>query len=278
MQLNLEALGQSISLKPFTYNWKDAALYAIGVGADTASLEYTWEGREDFKVIPSFAVIPTQPITMKALQQVNANMRTLVHGAQTIKMHRNLPAKGILHSVGHISEIQDKGKGAVVIIDTETRNDAGELLFETSWSIFCRGQGDFGGDRGQSVSIPDVVDGPPVFEKTYETGTDQALIYRLSGDLNPLHVDPDLATKVGFEAPILHGLCSYGVATRALLESVCGNEPARLNSFTARFSQVVYPGDALRVRVLPSTEPNVYRLDVSVGDRMVLSHGVAQIG
>jgi acyl dehydratase len=278
MQLNLEALGQSISLKPFTYNWKDVALYAIGVGANTTHLEYTWEGREDFKVLPSFAVIPTQPITIKALQKVNADMRTLVHGAQTIKMHRNLSAEGVLHSVGQISEIQDKGKGAVVIIDTETRNDAGDLLFETSWSIFCRGQGDFGGERGQGASIPDVVDGPAVFEKTYETGTDQALIYRLSGDLNPLHVDPDLAKKVGFEAPILHGLCTYGVATRALLESVCDNDPGRLTSFTARFSQVVYPGDALSVRVLPSTQPNVYRLDVSVGDRMVLSHGVAQIG
>ena len=278
MQLNLAALGQPISLKPFNYDWKATALYALGLGAGTDSLDYTWEGRPDFKVMPSFAVIPTQPIIMKALAQVNADFRRLVHGAQTITMHAPIPSEGVLHSVGQISEIQDKGKGAVVIIKTETKDNDGRLLFETNWSIFCRGQGDFGGERGESIAIPDAADLEPVLEKTYETTASQALLYRLSGDLNPLHVDPDLATKVGFKAPILHGLCTYGVATRAILELLSDKDVGQLKSFTARFSQVVYPGESLRVRIVPAVEENIYRLDVTVGEQTVLSHGVVVVG
>ena len=277
MELDLNAVGQGITLKPFSYDWKDTALYALGIGAGTESLDYTWEGRPDFRVVPSFAVIPTQPIIMKALKDVNADFRRLVHGAQTIRMHGPLAAEGTFHSSGQISEIQDKGKGAVVIIDTETRDDAGRMLFETSWSIFCRGQGDFGGARGENVPIPEEADGSPVFESTYPTTGSQALLYRLSGDLNPLHVDPELATKVGFNAPILHGLCTYGVSTRAILEGVCGNDPGRLKSFTARFSQVVYPGDSLTVQILPSVEEHIYRLQVATEDRTVLSHGVVEV-
>ncbi|MGC6415586.1 MAG: MaoC/PaaZ C-terminal domain-containing protein [Bradymonadia bacterium] len=277
MQLNLDAVGKAIELKPFQYSWKETALYALGLGMGTECLDYTWEGGEGVKVLPSFAVIPTQPVIMKALAQVNANFKTLVHGAQTIKMHAAIAAEGVFHSRGQISEVQDKGKGAVVIIDTETRDASGTLLFETSWSIFCRGQGDFGGSRGESVVIPEQIDEDPIFSVTYETSTSQALIYRLSGDLNPLHVDPELATKVGFKAPILHGLCTYGVATRAALEHLANDQPERLRAFTARFSQVVYPGDALTVRGYRSTQENTYRLEVLVGDTTVLSHGVVEV-
>ena len=116
------------------------------------------------------------------------------------------------------------------------------------------------------------------FEADYDTSEAQALLYRLSGDLNPLHVDPELATKVGFKAPILHGLCTYGVATRAILEGLCNHDVSRLKSFTARFSQVVYPGDTLSVQILPSVEDGVYRLQVASGEQVVLSHGVVHIG
>ncbi len=279
MELNLDFVGQEITPRPYEYDWKTCALYALGIGADTNDLDYTWEAVPSFKVVPSFAVIPTQPIVMKALAKVNADFRRLVHGAQTITMHNPIPAEGTLQSTGRITEIQDKGKGAVVIIETQTTDGDGKALFDTSWSIFCRGQGDFGGERGESVTIPEIKEGAPaVLEKTYETVGSQALLYRLSGDLNPLHVDPELATKAGFPAPILHGLCSYGYAARAAIESVCGGDPARLKSFTARFSQVVYPGDALSVTIVPSTVANTYRLQIDVGDRTVLSHGVIEVG
>jgi acyl dehydratase len=278
MDLNLDFVGQEITPRPYEYDWKTCALYALGIGADTDALDYTWEGVSSFKVVPSFAVIPTQPIVMKALAKANADFRRLVHGAQTVTMHRPIPAEGILQSTGRISEIQDKGKGAVIIIDTQTTDGDGNALFDTSWSIFCRGQGDFGGERGESVPVPEIKEGAvPVLEETYQTVPSQALLYRLSGDLNPLHVDPELATKAGFPAPILHGLCSYGYAMRAAVDAVCDGDPARLKSFTARFSQVVYPGDALSVRILPSERENTYRLQVDVGDRTVLSHGVVEI-
>ncbi|MEE2756296.1 MAG: MaoC/PaaZ C-terminal domain-containing protein [Myxococcota bacterium] len=278
MTLNLETIGQPIELKPFSYSWKETALYALGVGYGRDSLDYVWEGSEHFKVLPSFAVIPTQPIVMKALAAVNANMKTLVHGAQTIKLHAPIPKEGTFHSMGRVTEVQDKGKGAVVIIETETRSAAGEHLFDTSWSIFCRGQGGFGGERGQSIPLPDQMDGPPVFERCYSTTPSQALLYRLSGDLNPLHVDPNLAQKVGFKEPILHGLCTYGVAVRAILDSLCAGDKKAIKSFTARFSQVVFPGDELDVRIYDSVDDNVYRLEVLVGETAVLSHGVVELG
>ena len=215
MELNLDVVGQEITPRPFEYDWKTCALYALGIGSATDALQYTWEGVDEFRVLPSFAVIPTQPIVMKALARINADFRKLVHGAQTITLHRPVPAEGILQSTGRITEVQDKGKSAVIIVETETQDGDGNSLFDTSWSIVCRGQGGFGGERGENVVIPEVAEGSaPIFEKSYTTDSAQALLYRLSGDLNPLHVDPNLATKAGFPEPILHGLCTYGYATR----------------------------------------------------------------
>ena len=279
MELNLEAVGVDITPAPYAYDWKQLALYALGIGADTGDLDFTWEGSDGFCAYPSFAVIPTQPIIMKALANVNADYRKLVHGAQTIRMHAPLPARGTLHSTGRIRCIHDKGKGAVVVIDTETTDGEGAALFDTEWSIFCRGQGDFGGERGAAETLPEAApNAAPAIEATVQTNPEQALLYRLSGDLNPLHVDPVLATKVGFEGPILHGLCTYGFTVRQVVRDLCGGDPSRLTSFSARFSQVVYPGDALQVRAVPAQKEGVYLLEVAVGDRTVLSHGVVELG
>lgn len=278
MELDLDAVGKAIEAPPFAYDWKTCATYALGIGAGPDELAYTWEKAPAFKVAPSFAVVPTMPIVMDALARVRADFRTLVHGAQTITQHAPIPKRGTLHSEGRIREVLDKGKGAVVIIETNTRDAEGNALFDTEWSIFCRGQGGFGGSRGESEAAPEAKAGAaPAFEDTLQTAPNQALIYRLSGDLNPLHVDPALATKVGFEGPILHGLCTYGFAVRAVLRHLCDGDPARLASFTARFSQVVYPGDALTVRAVPATEDGVYLLEAAVGDRTVLSNGVVRL-
>ncbi len=175
--------------------------------------------------------------------------------------------------------MQDKGKGAVVVIETHTTDGDGNALFDTEWSIFCRGQGGFGGERGESAPLPEARGGAPLaIDTTVQTSPAQALLYRLSGDLNPLHVDPALATKVGFEGPILHGLATYGFAARQIVRDLCGDDPTRLRSFTARFSQVVYPGDALHIRAVPATTPDTWLVEVLVGDRTVLSHGVAELG
>jgi acyl dehydratase len=279
MEINLDAVGKVYELPPFTYDWKACATYALGIGAGREQLSYTWEGSDGFKVYPSFAVVPVQPIVFMALKDANADFRKLVHGEQTIRMHGAIPSKGSLHSRGRITEIHDKIKGAVVFIETETSDADGRLLFETAWSIFCRGQGSFGGDRGSKKSIPDPIEGAEAaLDVTLETVESQALLYRLSGDFNPLHVDPVLAGKVGFPAPILHGLCSYGFAVRAVVEHLCGDDPSKLKRFSARFSREVYPGDSLNVQAIPAEgDGGVYRLQVDVGDRTVLSHGVVEI-
>lgn len=278
MQLNLDALGQAITADPFKYNWKTCATYALGIGAGPSELQTLWEGHPDFTVVPSFAVVPSFEIVMSALADVKADFAKVVHGAQTIELFAPIPKKGVLHTTGKIAEIQDKGKGAVVIIDTETASADGTRLFSTQWMIFCRGQGGFGGERGVRPSMPEPkADAAPVFESRLQTQPNQSLLYRLSGDLNPLHVDPELAAKVGFPAPILHGLCTYGFATRAVIAGLCGGDASKLKRLSARFSDNVFPGDALTVRAIESTTPNTFLLEVTVDDRKVLTNGVVEI-
>lgn len=272
--LDLSVVGQALPTTEHSYTWKDAALYALGVGE--TDLRYVWEGHPEFGVLPGYAVIPAMPPVMEALKRAKADYRKLVHGAQTVTFHRPLPRAGTLKTEAVVREILDKGKGAVVEIDTTTR-DADGLLFETSWSIFCRGQGGFGGPRGEKAVLPAPAEGGPTISATFETRADQALLYRLSGDLNPLHVDPALATKVGFEAPILHGLCSWGMALRAATSGLAGGDPRRIARFSARFSGVVYPGDAIHVAMVPAVTDDTFRLDAQVGDRSVLSHGVVEL-
>jgi acyl dehydratase len=279
MQLDLDVVGRTFEGPAYSMDWQRAALYALGIGAGPEALDFTWEGSPGFQVYPSFAVIPTQPLVFGALDAIRADYRTLVHGEQTIRLHKALPSQGDLRTTARIPTVYDKGKAAVVLIETETRDAAGELVAETLWSIFCRGQGGFGGEPGAAPSLPSVVEGAaPAFEASCPTTAAQALLYRLSGDLNPLHVDPSLATKVGFEAPILHGLCTYGMAARQVVHRLCGGDASRLRRFSARFSGVVYPGTTVDVRALPSATPGTWLVDARVGDRSVLSHGVVEIG
>jgi acyl dehydratase len=276
MALDLSLVGQPLPETTHSYDWKDCVLYALGVGMGTDDLDYVWEAHPDFKVLPSFAVVPTLAPCFTALAAAGADLRTVVHGAQTIKLHAPLPKAATLRTAARISEIQDKGKGAVVIFDTETF-DGDTLLFETSWSVFCRGQGGFGGERGARVALPKALEGAaPLAEITVQSRADQALLYRLSGDTNPLHINPDLATKVGFEAPILHGLCTYGFAVREAVAQLMGGDPSRLQRFSARFSQVVYPGDALVLKYLPTDATGVVVFEAWVGERKVLDSGVIE--
>ena len=276
--LNLEAVGQRLEAPEFAYDWKTCATYALGIGAGTDELAFVWEAAPQFHVYPGFAVLPVHGIVMEALARVRADFRTLVHGEQTVRLHKPFSREGTLRSTGGVTAVYDKGKAAVVLIETETRDASGALVAETVWSIFCRGQGGFGGDAGPSQApVVAKAGATPVLEARFATSPSQALLYRLSGDLNPLHVDPALATKVGFEAPILHGLCSYGFAARALTRHLCGGDPARLRSFSARFSGVVYPGTAVDVGAVPTEAEGRVVVEARVGDRLVLSHGVAEI-
>jgi len=275
MQLDLSLIGKPRPAVPFDFDWRDCATYALGVGAGADDLHLVWEKHPAFSALPSFAVVPTTALVLGALRAVNADFGRLVHGAQRLRLHRPLPTAGRLHTDGGIAAIHDKGEGAVVIVETVTE-DADGPIFETRWSIFCRGQGGFGGSRGERRTLPEPV-GAPVLDVQLATRPEQALLYRLSGDTNPLHVDPARAEAAGFERPILHGLCTYGFAARALVDGLCGGDPNAMAVIEARFSGAVLPGDTLRVHACRTAEPGTYRFEAHVGDRRVLSHGRVEV-
>ncbi len=248
MPIDPSAIGQEGG--PVNRKWtsKDALLYAVGVGAGTEELPFTTENTQETpqRVLPTFAVIiggggaPFDKIG-------SFNPAMLVHGEEGIELLGEIPPEGEIESVGRVSAIWDKGKGAVVEMTSESTLVAtGEPLLRTRMSAFIRGEGDFGGERGPSASL-EIPSRKPDHEVHYSTSGDQALLYRLSGDRNPLHSDPSFAQMGGFEKPILHGLCTYGFTGRALLHSLCDGDPARFKSMDGRFSKPVYPGDTLGV-------------------------------
>ena len=190
----------------------------------------------------------------------------LVHGEQTVTLHGTIPVQGTVETVSTITGIYDKGSGAVIAIESVAREkESGEPLWTTTSSAFIRGEGGFGGDRGPSNKV-EFPDRPADHTVTYQTRPDQALLYRLSGDRNPLHSDPKFAAMGGFEKPILHGLCSFGFTGRALLHTMCGSDPDRFLSVSARFSKPVLPGEALTVSMWEDAEGHaLFRTSTDAG-------------
>ncbi|MBW2390877.1 MAG: enoyl-CoA hydratase, partial [Deltaproteobacteria bacterium] len=203
------------------------------------------------------------------------NPAMLLHGAQKIELFDLIPPDGEIESTGEIGAIWDKGKGASVEMISESKNLAtGNLLFKTTITVFLRGEGNFGGERGPASTF-ELPDRKPDHEVRYETRPDQALTYRLSGDRNPLHSDPSFAKMGGFDRPILHGLCTYGFTGRALLHSICGSDPARFKSMEGRFSKPVMPGDDLIISMWVDGDRTLFQTknqdDVVVFDQGVLT-------
>jgi acyl dehydratase len=213
-------------------------------------LEFTTENSQDI----AQRVLPTFPVVVRggggAFQKVGSfNPAMLVHGEQSVTLHGSLPVEGAVTSVTTITGIYDKGSGAVLATETLTSDQAsGQPLYTTTSTAFIRGEGGFGGDRGPSGRV-EFPEREPDHKVTYQTRPDQALLYRLSGDRNPLHSDPKFAAMGGFDKPILHGLCSFGFTGRALLHTLCGSDPDRFTSMAARFSKPVIPGQALTVMI-----------------------------
>lgn len=267
------------------YTAKDVMLYALGVGMgqdplDRDELRYVVE--TDLRVLPSMAAVLAHPgFWMRDHRDAGIDFVRLVHGEQSVTLHRPLPAGGTALGRTRVTRVVDKGAGKGALVHTEKRlTDAasGELLATCESVVFCRGDGGFsasgGGDAPAEPPVPTPAT-PPDRVLDFQTRPEAALLYRLSGDINPLHSDPDVAAKAGFPRPILHGLATYGAACHGLVKGFCGYDPARLKSIRARFSAPAFPGDLIRLECWQLGEEVAFRARVPARDAVVLSHGRA---
>lgn len=260
--INLDAVG--VESEPMTWSWtsKECMLYALGVGAGVDELTFSTE--KDQQVLPTFATVIGG--IGGAWSKLGHRPGTIVHGEQEISLRGPLPPQGEAVSTSRITAIYDKGSGAVAVGES-TVADArtGTVLFTGRTSMFVRGAGGWGGDRGPSSTRNDPPDRRPDHVVTHQTLAQQALIYRLSGDYNPLHADPEFARAHGFERPILHGLCTYGFAGRALLSALCQGDPSRFGGMEARFAKPVLPGDALVTKMWEDGDGAIFVTETGEG-------------
>ncbi|WP_328317195.1 MaoC/PaaZ C-terminal domain-containing protein [Streptomyces sp. NBC_00388] len=251
-----EAIAAEPRSGEIAWDHKDIQLYHLGIGAGRPptgadELRYTLESR--LHVLPSFATVAGAGMALMgglAAPGIDVNLAAVLHGGQSIVLHRPIPVGGSAVSSSRVRAVYDKGKAAVIVLRSEV-SDAQGPLWTSDAQIFVRGEGGFGGERGPSTRTalpgraPDRTEDRPVRE-------DQALLYRLSGDWNPLHADPEFAKLAGFDRPILHGLCSYGMTLKAVVDAVLGGDVTRVDSYTTRFAGVVFPGETLRIRMWQS--------------------------
>ena len=276
MPLNPDAVGAVSESTEVSWTSKDTLLYAVSLGAGTSELQYTTENTNG--VVQQ--ALPTYPVVIPGGTGAMANIGTfnpamLVHGSQSVTLHQTLPAAGTASVVGKVAAMYDKGKAAVVVLEANATAPDGSPLYTTTSSLFIRGEGGWGGDRGPSGAQNVPPERDPDHTTTYQTSPDQALLYRLNGDRNPLHSDPSFAAMGGFERPILHGLCTYGFTGRALLHALAGGESANFKHIEGRFASPVIPGEALTIKIWRTGDGEAV-FTTSVGDRVVIDQGLCR--
>lgn len=261
------AIGAELGSQLFSWTESDVLLYHLAIGA--TDLSYTLEGPA-LQVLPSFGVVaPTFHMTDPPpldLPGCDINLAQVVHGSQSISVAGPVPTTGSATVTTRISDVWDKGKAAVIWQEGVAVSPTGEELWTTRSSIFVRGEGGWGGDRGASTPV-ELPDRSPDADATYDVLPQQALLYRLCGDRNPLHADPDFASGAGFPAPILHGLCSYGIVLRTLTDTLLGGDATQVGGFGVKFAGVVFPGETIRVRGWREDGRIVGSATVAGGDR-----------
>jgi acyl dehydratase len=251
MPIDLEkARGAKLASTTGEWGADQVILYHLGIGAgvgkptDAKELAYTYE--KDLKVLPSYGVIPVFGAVggMAGVPGIQINFALVLHGEQDIEIHRPIPVRAKIESEGRIAGIYDQGKAALIVIEVETKEQGGAKLFTNRFSIFARGEGGFGGESGPKVGnesptrpADKVVESP--------TQSHQALLYRLSGDKNPLHADPAFAKLGGFDKPILHGLCSFGIVCKAVVDAMLDGDVTKVARYQVRFAGVLFPGETI---------------------------------
>jgi acyl dehydratase len=274
-RFDLDLVGRRTEPRPFDYGWKDVVLYALAVGAGADELDWVFEGAAGgLKVLPGFCVVPALfawPPMGDGFQWPLA-----LHGEQRTRWHRPLPASGPILQQGEIVDVYDKGRGALIRVRIDGRLPSGEALFEAEWSLFYLGAGGFGGNPGPKAEAVDPPEGAaPDFSVSWAIPENQAALYRLLGDANPLHIDPKAAALAGFPRPILHGLCTYGFAVRAIVNEVLKGRVEGLKEFNARFSAPVYPGETLTVAGWRT--PGRWIVNGRTARGLVLTNGAARV-
>ena len=267
-----------------THTKKDSILYALGIGfghepTNPDHLKYVYE--QNMQAFPTMSVVLGYPGFWMKDPKVGVNWVKLVHGEHSVVLHKELAGSGTLVSKSRVLDVVDKGEGKGAIVYSERRlfdKAGGDLIATTVQTTFCRGDGGFGGPPRPQRPVHAIPERAPDLVCELPTRPEAALIYRLSADLNPLHVDPAVAKAAGFPKPILHGLATFGVAGHALLKSVCGYEPARLKSIAGRFSAPVYPGETIRTELWRDDAVVSFRAKVVERDVVAINNGRAELG
>jgi acyl dehydratase len=249
------ALGAELDPVEFSWSSSDVQLYhlALGAGADpmdARELRYLTDGTP--QVLPTFSSVAasfhmTEPPKV-SFPGIEIELSRVLHASEAVAVPRPLPPTGTARATTRITDIWDKGKAAVILNETTVADPDGTVLWTTKRSIFARGEGGFGGERGPSTSVS-APDRAPDIEIDIPVLPQQALLYRMCGDRNPLHSDPGFASAAGFPRPILHGLCTYGMTCKALVDRLLDGDAAAVGSYGARFAGVVFPGETIRASV-----------------------------
>lgn len=278
MPINPDSVGYQAPAIEFKYSWRDTVLYALGVGASADDeLDYLYEGRGP-KVLPTFGTIPTFAVFDVLVDRLGCDRRGMVHQGQRVELLAPLPPSGLLRVIGRVAGLYDLKRLAIAVFAIEAFDESDTLIIRGEVTLVLRNDGGFGGARPPKAERIVLPDRKPDFEFRSAVAPTQALLYRLNGDYNPLHADPDFASAAGFHAPILHGLCTYGYAGRALLHGPCGGDPQKLAMFVGQFSRPVTPGETLIVRSF--VERGRVLLGVSTAERpdqLCLSNAYAQL-
>jgi acyl dehydratase len=276
--IDLSLVGKKYGPISFEHTWKDVVLYALSIGAQAEELPFVYENvKGGLRVFPSFSVVMGMDLLVDVFKDLEVDLSRFIHGEQAIKLYRPIPPEGKTVVEGEIANIHDKVKGALIVWRKKVMTQEGDPLAETESGVFYVGEGGFGGDPGPKAETLEPPKGAqPDFTVSHFIPENQAVLYRLNGDFNPLHIDPDFAKRGGFPRPILHGLCTYGHAVRAILCKACDGDVGRFKEFNARLSGVVYPGDTL-VTEGWRDKGSRYLIQSRTDRGIVLSHAYARI-
>ncbi len=278
MMLNREVAGRSIGPLVKSYGWQDVALYGLAVGAGFSDLHYCYE--KSLKPLPTFSMAAIFDLFWEAASAAGLDLTGVLHGEQELIFHRPIPVEGQMVTDGRIRQIYDKGRdrGALVVAETETRQQNGPRLFSGISTIFSRNDGGFGGPAAPSTTLS-FPDDPPDHVVADRPAENQPLLYRLTGDRFALHADPDFARKAGFDRPIMHGLCTLGFACRALIAALAPGRPEQVRRLRCRFSAPLYPGEPIETRIWHTgADQALWRVTAAGTGAIIIDHGHVEIG